>query len=99
MLWTTWGQLISILFLRLAREAGPASHQKRPQVQPKPPDLSSASLGACGKERTGFPQVGGAYPSEIPHPVDPEIWKRYYMVTAHSNITFVGTEWCDSYWV
>jgi hypothetical protein len=31
---------------------------------------------ACGKERIGFPQVGGAYLSEIPHPVDPEIWKR-----------------------
>jgi hypothetical protein len=33
-------------------------------------------LGACGKERTGFPQAGGADPSEIPYPVDPEIWKR-----------------------
>jgi hypothetical protein len=34
-------------------------------------------LGACGKDRIGFPQVGGAYLSETPHPVDPEIWKRY----------------------
>ena len=33
---------------------------------------------ACGKERIGFPQVGGAYPSEIPHPINPEIWKRCY---------------------
>jgi len=35
---------------------------------------------SCGKERTGFPQAGGAYLSEIPHPVDPEIWKRCYML-------------------
>ncbi len=30
----------------------------------------------CGKERTGFPQVGGADLFEIHHPVDPETWKR-----------------------
>src|SRR5207245_7318150 len=33
-------------------------------------------LGACGKDRSGFPQVGGADPFEIPHPICPGIWKR-----------------------
>jgi hypothetical protein len=32
--------------------------------------------GACGKERIRFPQVGEPDLSEIPHPINPEIWKR-----------------------
>jgi hypothetical protein len=30
------------------------------------PSLELRLLGACGKDRAGFPQVGGAHPSEIP---------------------------------
>ena len=78
MLWTTWGQLNSILSRLLAHKAVFRPRSKRPQVQPKLYDLELRATNACGKERTGFPQVGGAYLSEIPHPVDPEIWKRCY---------------------
>jgi len=61
--------------------------------------MSPVSLGACGKERTGFPQAGGADLSEIPHPIDPEIWKRYYHAYRWAIITFAGTGWYNSYWI
>ena len=61
--------------------------------------MSPVSLGACGKERTGFPQVGDADLSEIPHPVDPEIWKRYYYVYCGLDCCVIRTGWCDSYWI
>jgi hypothetical protein len=60
--------------------------------------LSSAELVSCGKERTGFPQAGGAYLSEIPHPVDPEIWKRCYTLNPQSIVVFSGTDLSDLYW-
>jgi hypothetical protein len=54
--------------------------------------MSPVSLGACGKERSGFPQVGGADLSEIPHPVDPEIWKRHYYVCSGLIVAFLGPD-------
>jgi hypothetical protein len=76
MLWTTWAKSFPS-FVLLPRQAKPSGiATERPQVQPKPLDSGLRLTGDCGKERTGFPQAGGAYPSEIPHPVDPEIWKR-----------------------
>jgi hypothetical protein len=54
--------------------------------------------GACGKERTGFPQAGGPDLSEIPHPIDPEIWKRCYTLTLLSGVMFAETDLCDLYW-
>src|SRR6185312_12608826 len=62
-----------------ARPATTRSRRRRPRIQPKPFEHELRLLGACGKERTGFPQAGGADLSEIPYPVDPEIWKRRCM--------------------
>ena len=90
MLWTTWGQLRSILSRFLARAAVAASIPGRSQVQPEPNHVEPRLTGTCGKERTGFPQAGGAYLSEIPHPVDPEIWKRCYTLKFAAN--------CGVYW-
>jgi hypothetical protein len=98
MLWTTWGQIFSILSCFLAREAIRASLKGEPQVQSELFDPELRFTRPCGKERTGFPQVGGAYPSEIPHPVDPEIWKRWYTLSVKPTMAFAGTELCDLYW-
>jgi len=97
MLWTTWGQILSSFSRLLAREAIHASHYGRPQVQPKLHDHGLRLTHACGKERTGFPQAGGPDPSEIPHPVDPEIWKRCYTFNERSTVVFAETELCDLY--
>jgi hypothetical protein len=81
MLWTTWGQL-SHLHLLPQRSNDPAQSRAAADRWFNRSSLTNELrlLGACGKERTGFPQASAAQPSEIPHPVDPEIWKRYYNV-------------------
>src|SRR5665213_582080 len=78
MLWITWGQFDSILLLLPCPRSHTASQPRLSQVQPKLHGHGLRLTGACGKERTGFPQAGGPCLSEIPHPVDPEIWKRCY---------------------
>jgi hypothetical protein len=98
MLWTTWGQIDSILLCFLAREAVRHSHQRQSQIQPKHHDHGLRLTRPCGKDRTGFPQAGGACPLEIPHPVDPETWKRCYTVNWRSSGAFTETEMCDLYW-
>src|ERR1700681_1891149 len=71
----------------LSARTGPRkSRERRPLVQPKLPDHELRLLGACGKERTGFPQAGAAQPSEIPHPIDPETRKRCYTFIAASTV-------------
>jgi hypothetical protein len=57
----------------------------RLQFNPKLPDHELRLHDACGKERTGFPQVGAAQPSEIQHPVDPETRKRCYTFTLRAS--------------
>ena len=65
---------------------------------------SSGLLGACGKERGGFPQAGGADPSEIPYPVVPEIWKRLCVTSCkllveiwcYRWVEFVLESWSDA---
>ena len=100
MLWTTWGQLLSSTSPCLSGRAGPRkSRRRRPLVQPKLPDHELRLPGACGKERTGFPQADAAQPSEIPHPVDPEIWKRYYIVMLSGGIRMIEFNWCNLYWL
>ena len=65
----------------------------RQQVQTRSSlTMSSASLVACGKERTGFPQASAAQPPEIQHPIDPEIGKRCYTFIASSTRMMSGTD-------
>jgi hypothetical protein len=100
MLWTTWGQLLSSTSPCLSGRTGPRkSRRRRPLVQPKLPDHELRLLGACGKERTGFPQADAAQLSEIPHPVDPEIWKRYYTVMLRCAVRMFEFAWCHLYWL
>jgi hypothetical protein len=76
-LWITCGPKISSCFSCLLPATRPFIHvagDRRFNRSPPSPELRLS--GACGKERTGFPQVGGAFLSEIHHPVNPEIWKR-----------------------
>jgi hypothetical protein len=62
----------------LAPPARPKLRCKPVQIRSKLAEHELRLLATCGKERTGFPQAGGADPSEIHYPVDPEIWKRCY---------------------
>ena len=62
------------------------------RFNPKLSDHELRLLGACGKERTGFPQAGAAQLSEIPHPIDPEIRKRRYTFTAFLGVTISGID-------
>ena len=83
----------------LSARGGPRKPRRRPPlVQPKLPDHELRLLGACGKERTGFPQADAAQLSEIPHPVDPEIWKRCYTVVWSWAIRMIEFCWCNLYW-
>ena len=71
-----WAQNL-LLFLPLFPATRPFIHvagDRRFNRSSPSPELRLT--GACGKDRIGFPQVGGPYLSEIPHPVNPEIWKR-----------------------
>src|SRR5450756_2115379 len=63
------------------------SRRRDSRFNPKLPDHELRLLGACGKERTGFPQGGAAQPVEIHYPVDPEIRKRCYTLIAFSSTT------------
>src|ERR1700686_2668705 len=83
----------------LSARAGPrTSRERRPLVQPKLPDHELRLLGACGKERTGFPQADAAQLSEIPHPIDPEIWKRYCTVMLRCAVRIFESAWAHLYW-
>ena len=55
------------------------------------PSLELRLLIACGKERTGFPQVGGRFLSEIRYPVVPKIWKRCCTL----NLPLMRSDKCD----
>jgi hypothetical protein len=93
MLWTTWGQLLFDLFLVFAHASDLANRTLRDsRFNPKLSDNELRLLGACGKERTGFPQGSAAQPVEIHYPVDPEIRKRCYTLIAFSGITISGTD-------
>src|SRR5258706_9599577 len=99
MLWTTWCQLLLRDFLPSRLDGGAQSRRRRPEVQPKLPDLELRLRGTCGKERTRFPQGDAAQPAEIPHPVDPETWKRCYTVIVTCSRTRTDTIWCNLYWL
>src|SRR4029077_1885733 len=96
MLWTTWGQLLLRHFLP-GRSGGGA--RIAAAGSPKLPDHELRLRGACGKERTGFPQADAAQPSEIPHPVDPETWKRCYTFILTCSSTTNDSIWCNLYWL
>src|SRR5260370_11587638 len=99
MLWTTWGQN--------HRPSPPAPSPARQfciacpraQVQSKLHHPELRHLGACGKERTGFPQVGGADLFEIPHPICPELWKRCCYVMRAVVGTVGECVGRDFYWI
>src|SRR5256885_7734517 len=84
---------------RVALTAALKSRCRRPQVQPKLPDLELRLRGTCGKVRTRFPQGDAAQPAEIPHPVDPETWKRCYTVIVTCSRPTNETIWCNLYWL
>jgi hypothetical protein len=93
MLWITCGPKISSLFLPLLPATRPFTHvagDRRFNRSSPSPELRLSS--ACGKERIGFPQVGGADLSEIPHPINPEIWKRCYTLRLLLVRMISGTE-------
>ncbi len=60
--------------------------------------MSSASMVPVEKIGSGFPQVGGADLSEIPYPVDPEIWKRSYKLSCDPLWTITEAWVADLYW-
>jgi len=72
---------------------------RRAQVQSKPHFDELRVHGACGKERTGFPQAGGADLFEIPYPVCPETWKRFYMLSLASRELMDEFGLRDLYWI
>jgi len=76
MLWITWGPKISssLLLLPARRPFIHVAGGRRFNRSSLSPELRLTDT--CGKDQIGFPQVGGPCLSEIPHPVDPEIWKR-----------------------
>jgi len=82
-----------------ARISSRKSRGRRPLDQPKLPDHELRLLGACGKERTGFPQADAAQPVEIPHPVDPETWKRYYTVAWSWSVRLFEFVRRNLYWL
>ena len=75
------------------------SRRRRLQVQPKLSDLVLGLRASCGKERTGFPQGDADQPAEIPHPVDPETWKRCYTFILTCSRTRSDTIWRNLYWL
>jgi hypothetical protein len=97
MLWTTRGQILSIL-IPLPR---PRCHPHRNQSDRRFNRSSTTSelrlTATCGKDRTRFPQVGGTYLFEIPHPVDPEIWEWSYNFNVRLTVTFTETRLYDLY--
>jgi hypothetical protein len=100
MLWTTWDQLLFHLSCAIAHAGDPANRATGDgRFNPKLPDHELRLLGACGKERTGFPQAGAAQPPEIQHPIDPETRKRCYIFIAASDVTISGTDECYLYCV
>jgi hypothetical protein len=56
------------------------------RLDPKLSDHELRLHGACGKERTGFPQADAAQPTEIPHPVVPETRKQPYIILSLSTV-------------
>ena len=98
MLWTTWGQLLLRLFLP-DRSRGTCRITSPPnsRFDPKLSDHELRLRGACGKERTGFPQADAAQPTEIPHPVVPETYKQSYIISTLSTAMISGNVWCNLY--
>jgi len=60
--------------------------------------MSSASMVPVEKIGRGFPQAGDADPSEIPYPVDPEIWKRCYKLSCDPCWSINGARTGGLYW-
>jgi len=76
----------------------PSSRCRRPRIQPKLYVHELRLLGACGKERIGFPQDRAGDQVEIRNPVDPEIWKRYCQMICCLLVMFSRVVEGDSYW-